>query len=119
METTFYQDAGATVTNARFMINGQTHALSGITSVSRQVQYPNRLRPLICLLLGMLVLGFQYYWMGLLLIVVAGLWLYIQKALYSVVIHTAAGQRKALTDQSEDRVGKIIAALNEAIVHRG
>lgn len=120
-ETTFFQDSGATVTNTRFVTNGQTHALSGITSVSEYVNNPSRKPAIVIGLLGVALcfLGRSTVTLGILLLVLAiGLWI-LQKATYSVLIRTAAGDSKVLTDPSAKRVSSIISALNDAIVHRG
>ena len=119
METTFYQDAGATVTNARFMTRGQTHALGGITSVTEFVQPPSRKAPVICIALGLLGL-IGHSWLVAIVLLVIGVLLWItQRPAYSVMIRTAAGEHKALTDFDGKRVGLIVGALNDAIVHRG
>jgi Family of unknown function (DUF6232) len=118
-EQQFFQDGGVTVTSARFITNGQTHAMSGITSVKRYVQQPNRLVPGLLVLAGVGVLANHQVVLGLLLALLGTVLWIRQKALHSVVIRTAAGDNKALTDTRSDRVDSIIAALNSAIVHRG
>ena len=40
-ETTYYTNDRVTVTNARFMVDGETHAISGITSVKLEVKKPS------------------------------------------------------------------------------
>ena len=119
METTFFQDAGTTVTNARFMTNGQTHALSGITSVSAYTQEPNRFPPFVLAIVGVIGLVTTHYLFGLVTLGVAVLWWIGLKTQYSVLIRTAAGESKVLTSPDGKRVADIVAALNNAIVHRG
>jgi hypothetical protein len=53
METTFYQDARAVVSNTDFMTNRQTHAMSGITSVSESTNEPNRFPMLMLTITGL------------------------------------------------------------------
>lgn len=48
----------------------------------------------------------------------AVLWWMSLKARYSVLIRTAAGESKALTSTDSKRVADIVAALNNAIIHR-
>ena len=119
METTFYQDAGTTVTNARFMTHGQTHALGGITSVTEFVQLPSRKAPVICIALGILGLIGHSWVVAIVLLAIGVLLWMMQRPSYSVMIRTAAGEYKALTDFDGKRVGLIVGALNDAIVHRG
>jgi len=119
METTFYEDEGAKVTNARFMTNGETHALSGITSVSEYVQNPNRIWSILCGLIGVLLLLTRFYWYGAALIVLTVIIHMTQEAKYVVLIRTSAGELKALTDTNGKRVAAIVQALNDAIVYRG
>jgi Family of unknown function (DUF6232) len=119
METTFFQDAGATVTNTRFITGGQTHALSGITSVSAYTREPNRVAPVIVGFIGLLLLIGGSVAGALPFLIVAVFWWILSKPSYSVVIRTAAGEAKALTDEDQGRVERVVAALNEAIVFRG
>ena len=39
-ETTFFNEGGLTVTNSRFVVPGQTYAMSGVTSI-RTEEYPH------------------------------------------------------------------------------
>ncbi len=121
METTFYRDDGAVVTNARFMANGETHALSGITSISRYIHEPSRGVPAILALVGFgmfFTQSLQGIVVALIFIAVAVMVWVRQKPIHTVAIRTAAGELRVLEDQNGERVGKIIDALNAAIVHR-
>lgn len=117
MEKTFFQDAGATVTNARFMTNGQTHAMSGITSVQEVTNEPMHGWPILLGAIGLVVCATNVA-MGIAILIGAVFWWYSQKATYTVTIRTSAGELKALTDTDGVRVQRIVQALNEAIVYR-
>ena len=119
IEPTFYQDAGATVTNSRFMTSGQTHALSGITSVTELVEHPTRKGPVICVAVGLLALVGHVWLLAIGLVAIGVLLWMMQRPSYIVMIRTAAGEHKALTDIDSKRVSLIVGALNDAIVHRG
>ncbi len=123
MEKEFYRDEFAVVTNTRFMTNGETHALSGITSVSRYIKGPSLVPPSILVLIGLMFLyrtsGVSSITLGLASFVLAVIIRLIQKPSYIVAIRTAAGEIRAITDQNAERVDKIISALNQAIVSRG
>lgn len=119
-ETVFFQDAGVTVTNSRFMVNGQMHAMANITSVRRYVQQPNRLWPILMLLVGFFMMASKdSLVMGLIVLAIAAAWLFLQKSVHSVMLSTAAGESQALSDTDSARITNIIDALNNAIVHRG
>ena len=55
-ETTYYTNDRVTVTNARFMVDGETHAISGITSVKLGVKKPNRILPAALIIFELLAL---------------------------------------------------------------
>ncbi|WP_281255862.1 DUF6232 family protein [Deinococcus hopiensis] len=101
------------------MSDRQTHAMSGITSVTQMVDRPYIRTPIllgiiavICFIAGAALVG------GLFILGALWSWFGYQTK-YTVVIRTSAGEIKALTDANGERVGKIIAALNDAIVFRG
>ncbi len=58
-ETTFLNEGGILVTNARFAANGQTHAISGVTSVrsTETRSNPSKTGPIIVIVIGVLLLG--------------------------------------------------------------
>lgn len=119
METTFYQDAGATVTNARFITGNQMHAMSGITSVTLEEDPPLTMGPVLLGIMGVVMLIARQWMIGLAMIVAAVVWKLNQRTNYIIKIRTAAGELKALQDSDRDRIAKIVAALNDVIVHRG
>ena len=52
-ETFFFNDRSVSVSNARFIANGQTYAMSGITSVKTFREDPSYQGPIILGLLGL------------------------------------------------------------------
>ena len=117
---------GVKVTNSRFIVGGETYAMSGITSVSSVEVRPSRGRPMILCVFAVLATvaglarssGLEVA-VGLLALGAGGFWLYGQSALYSVELRTAAGEVTALTSNSEQRIREVVDAVNEAIVSRG
>jgi hypothetical protein len=121
---------GFFVSNARFVNNKQTYAMSGVTSVNQFVEQPSRKWPIIITILGALFFlqslslfhnasGLPVMIFGVTLILL-GVWLYRRKVpVYGVVLHSASGQ--ARTAQCIDRmfIERVITALNEAIILRG
>jgi len=56
---------------------------------------------------------------GLLVAAIAAFFLYQQKTVYQVLLSTSAGETTALETYQRDYLNQVIAALNDAIVHRG
>ncbi len=119
-EKVYLEEGGVTVTKARFIVPAQTHAMSGITSVKAAVDQPLK-GPVILGGIGLLMMfsgevGMVIF--GLLFIVGAILW-FIKGKKHIVVLSSASGEAKALSSSDSGFIGRIIAALNDAIVDRG
>ena len=120
-EKSFFNEGGVSVTNARFIANGQTHAMSGVTSVESFRQDPSRKGPIILGIIGVLALtgGGTITVVGLLLIAGAvALW-FLQKPAFSVRLSSASGSKDWLSSKDGEYISKVVAALNDAIVYRG
>ena len=117
-EKTFFQYEGVQVTNARFVVDGQTFAMNNVTSVKPLEKKPNRLGPVILVVLGLLpAINGEYG--GLLVSLIGAVWFALQKTVYHVMLHTAGGETSALKTYQREYLDKVVAALNNAIVHRG
>jgi len=119
-EKTFFQYEDVTVTNTRFMVGAQTFAMSNITSVKASKQDPNRLWPIVLIVIGVLAM------VGDGSVAVVGIfggsgviWLVMQKTMYHVMLTTAGGETSALRSEQKDYIEKVVKALNDAIVSRG
>ncbi len=117
-EQTFFEYEDVKVTNARFISGGQTYAMSNITSVKAFEQQPNRFWPAIFVLLGVIILGNGSY-SGFLIILAAAAFMFMQKTVYHVMLSTSAGETSALKTHQKEYLQQVVAAVNEAIVHRG
>ena len=120
-EQTFLDEGGVTVTNARFVVPGQTYAMSGITSVKNAVESPSKKGPIILIILGVLfLLAGKSAILPAILFIGSGIaWLMLSKPTYNVQLHSASGEAKAFQSKEKGSIDKIISALNEAIIHRG
>ena len=121
-EQVFFEQRNVKVTNARFIVNPQTYAMNGVTSVKSGVAPPARGGALVAIGFGLLMLLAAEGAMKIigLLIAGAGAWfLTQQKAMHSVYLSSASGEVQALSDSDEGFIGSVIHALNEAIIHRG
>lgn len=117
-ETTYFEHEGVKVTNARFVVDGQTFTMSNITSVKPLQKKPSRVTPIILIILGVVAAVYGTYG-GLVLSVVGAVWYAMQKTVYHIMLHTAGGETSALKTYQETYLQKVVTALNNAIVHRG
>ena len=121
-ETVFFDENNVKVTNARFIANGQTYAMSGVTSV-RSTMAPAEIKGyLVGIGVGLLLLIALDGAAKLIGIVVAGLagWMLMNaKSTHWVTLVTAAAESRALESQDESFINKVVEALNDVIVHRG
>jgi hypothetical protein len=117
-ETIFFQHEGVRITNTRFIVDGQTFAMNNITSVKPLEKKPNRIWPVLLIVLGVLpALNGAYG--GLWLSLGGGIWFALQKTMYHVMLHTSGGETSALKTYQREYLDKVVTALNNAIVHRG
>jgi hypothetical protein len=117
-EKTFFEHDGVKVTSARFVVDGQTFAMSNVTSVKALEEPPGRLWTLLgavlafglmtkSILLGAIVLGLA-------------IWYFVkQPSKFHIMLRTSGGETKALTTNQKEYVEKVVGALSDAIVHRG
>jgi hypothetical protein len=121
-EQIFYDQGNVKVTNARFIVNAQTYAMSGVTSVKTGFAPPNRNGAFIAIGIGVLIaLGADggTKLIGVLM-AAAGIWYLTQlKNTHSVYLSSASGEVQALSDTDETYISSVVHALNEALIHRG
>ena len=120
-EKVFFDEREVKVTNSRFILPGQkTFAMSGVTAVKTSQVNPNRAGPIVLITIGV----FLGYNKGInaisVALVVAGLaWFFIQKTIYTIVLTTSSGEQQALQDADLSWILRVVAALNDSIIHRG
>jgi len=117
-EKTFFEYEDVKVTNARFISGSQTYAMSNVTSVKAFEQKPNRLAGIVVLVIGVSI-AINTPAVGSLIAAAAAIYLYLQKTVYHVMLATSGGETSALKTHQREYLQKVVAALNEAIVHRG
>lgn len=121
-EQVFFESGDVKVTNARFVVGNQTHAMNGVTSVSSHVTPPSRMGPIVGIAVGLLMLlaaDGSGKLIGLVIAGIAGFILYSQKAMHAVVLRSASGEVQALTGTDANHINGVVSALNEALIHRG
>lgn len=121
-ETVFFDENNVKVTNARFIANNQTYAMSGVTSV-RSTMAPAEVKGyLIGIGIGLIMLFALEGAAKLFGVVVAGvaIWLMISaKSTHWVTLVTSAAESRALESKDELFINRVVEALNDAIIHRG
>ena len=120
-EKVFFEKGNVSVSNSRFIVDGQTYAMSNVTSVKTGVKKADRSGAVIACIIGLTCLfgsGF-FFWLGIILIVIGVIAFKGASDEYSVVLNTSAGENQALTSQDKFHIESVISALNDAIVSRG
>ncbi|MGA9580901.1 MAG: DUF6232 family protein [Allosphingosinicella sp.] len=122
-EQVFFEQGNVKVTNARFIVNSQTYAMNGVTSVKSSVVPPSRGGAIIAIGLGLIMVfaaeGAGKIF-GVAIAAAAGAWfLSQQKSTHSVYLSSASGEVQALSDTDEGFISSVVHALNEALIHRG
>jgi hypothetical protein len=118
-EQLFFDQGGIKVSNARFIVHGQTYAMNGVTSVKQGVNPPSRGGPLLIGLIGLFFLIIGKYVIGVIAAVLAIFWWTQQKSEWLVVLSSSSGETKALRSHDQTFISSVIDALNNSIVHRG
>ena len=129
----FLYEGGVIVTKTRFMVSGQTYAISKITSVSPEKIPASNVGPALLGLAGavaiMVAIGGKEEFglpgsvlLGLLglLGIIASVYISVkQKPFYAVALRTSSGELKVCMSKDGDFIVRIANALNQAIVARG
>lgn len=121
MEEKIFFDAGnISVSNNRFIVDGQTYAMGNVTSVKTGVEEAKKGTGILIGLIGLFVLfvAKPFLW-GLVILMFATLALIGARNRYSVVLSTSSGENQALTSDNKTNIEMVVSALNEAIVSRG
>ncbi|AZA55799.1 hypothetical protein EG349_13450 [Chryseobacterium shandongense] len=119
-ENQFYHDGVVTVTQSRFVTQSKTYAMRNISSVHIFEIQKSRVGPIIMILLGFpFLFSGEIFWMGLIIIALAILWLFYIKNEYAVRISTNSGEANSILSKDRVYIQKIVDALNDAIIYRG
>ena len=120
-EKIFLNQNNVSVSNSRFIVNGQTYAMSNVTSVKSGVTEPERGGSVWLVVIGLLCLFGSGWVFGLgIILIILGIAAWIgAKRKYSVILNTSSGENQALVSEEKNYIENVIAALNNAIVSRG
>lgn len=120
-EKIFFNKGNISVSNSRFIVSGQTYAMSNVTSVKSGEIKGSQAGTIVLIVIALAFFagGAFMKFLGCALFIFA---LYLAtkvKNTYTVILNTSAGENKALSSQDKGYVESIIRALNDAIVSRG
>lgn len=120
-EKIFFNQGNVSVSNSRFIVDGQTYAMSNVTSVKSGVTPPSRGIAIALAIIGLLCLAGEgvVFMVGLGSLILAVLLWVVSKTSYSVILNTSSGENQALVSEDKSYIEKVISSLNEAIVSRG
>lgn len=119
-ETVFFDGAGVTVTNARFVVPGQTYAMAGVTSVRYHEKPQSWVIGAICAVLAAWWFTIGDYMLPLAIVfaVFSPLAFWRGRPRYDVILSTASGEVRALSSHERDDIRQVVQALNNAIIFR-
>lgn len=120
-ESIYFSYEGISVSNTRFIVNGQPILIKSVTTVESKTLKPKLTFARVCLFGGLALLfgNDNLPYIGFFSIVYgAMLWL-LATPKYAVVIHTVAGDIQAFIGENILDVEKVLTAFNVAIALRG
>jgi hypothetical protein len=118
----FLSEAAVTVTSEQLIVGRRTYALSGVTSVRHERQWPSRLGPIATLLIGLGAsgagLGSQSVvtaYAGVVVLAIGLFWERSREPRYVVILSTHSGEVSAFWDWDQGFALRVVHALTEAI----
>jgi len=125
-ETSFYSDeSGVRVTDKRIIVGNTTYSLANITSVSTSVEKPSLRGPFLTTVIGIVLLlsglgrkSAGAAVVGVLAVLLGIVWYRGCKPIWHLRIASASGESTPLQSTSQEWIGNICRAINEAIIHR-
>lgn len=116
-EQTFFSENGVMVTQARFVVPGQTFAMSGVTSVTARVSYPGKAKATKLIMWGFPCIILLL--VGIPMVIGGIIWLVTANPLYTVYLTSSSGEAAAYSSPDEGFIQNVIAAITDSIVARG
>jgi hypothetical protein len=130
-ETIYLRDGCVTVTSARVMLPGRTYSLAHVTSVAAREIPGNHALPMFFFLAScpFLIIGWSGADMpigprlamagiGVAGAIAAVVWFINVRSTFAVRIGTASGEADALRSIDQHTIGRVVGAVNRAIVER-
>ena len=108
----FYEDGLVKVTRTMFDAGSTQFPIRNIGSVKIRVTPPERKGPIICIVLGVLLLA---AFVGIILIAAGIYWWTTQKNMYWILIVSGSSEQEAYGSQDQNTIRKIQSAINQAL----
>lgn len=121
-ETEFFNNGHTVVTNARFVVDGQTYAMNGVTSVKQGIKPADKKTGIWLVIIGIILFlatSGSAKLIGLVLIGIGAWLIYQAKPIASVILQSSSGEVQALSSEDLSFISNVVSALNQAIIHRG
>lgn len=126
-EQTYYSDEkGVRITGTRVIFGSTTYSMANISSIRTDEEPAKRAPGIVTAIIGLILLvtGISAGWAWLIItgIVILGIGVLIARAAsakYHIKITSASGEATALSSNDKEYAGKIVNAVNEAIISRG
>jgi Family of unknown function (DUF6232) len=131
-ERVFLNEGGVFVSNSRAVIAGTTYSMANITSVRMGSTPPSQGCAILLLVMGLLMVlaslaafaqgvgtGIVALLLGGGVTAAAAFWLRSLKPTFHVLTASASGETQALSSKDDQLISRVVAAVSEAIVHRG
>ena len=121
-ETMFFERRELSVSDARFIVEGQTYPISSVTAAKLEVNKPSRWTAILFGVIGLgayLVETPAAIILGFVAMAVAIMMAASKKKEFAVVLDTPSGASQAFTSTKREYVELIVGAINQSILHRG
>lgn len=121
-ETMFFERRELSVSDARFIVEGQTYPISSVTAAKLEVNKPSRWTAILFGVIGLgayLVETPAAIILGFVAMAVAIMMAASKKKEFAVVLDTPSGASQAFTSTNREYVELIVGAINQSILHRG
>jgi hypothetical protein len=110
---TFYDDGSIRVTRSLFEAGSTQFPIRNIASVQVFTESPNRQGPIVCIVLGVLLIAANG--IGLIGIIIGVLWWMAQKTTYWIEVNSGGSKSRACSSPDIDTIRKIQSAINSAL----
>ena len=125
-EQVFLQENNVLVSSTRLILDGDTYAMSNITSVSKRIRPVSKKGAIILMAIGaflafVMLVGESMGGFAFSVLIIAGgvFWFRSIKPDFVVSIASGSGETDGMTSDNEDFIDRIVMAINEAIIARG
>jgi len=114
MHVPYYDKGGVKITKELLEVpSGRNFSVKNIDSISIKIVTPNYKNPIICLVVGIILLA--VYGLGIILIIAGILWWKSQKNIYYIYVTTAGNEGEAYHSYDIEEIREVRSALNAAI----